>query len=133
MSIIFVRGDALRNVQSRLIERYGGISGVRDENLLESALARPQHLEHYEGETRIPRLAAALSWAILRNHPFNDGNKRAAFAALMIFLTRNAHIVTCNEVEETAMILRAAASEITEDEWTIWLERVVQPSVQSVD
>ena len=130
MSIIFVRGDALRNVQSRLIERYGGIPGVRDENLIESALARPQHLEHYEGETDIARLAAALSWAILRNHPFNDGNKRAAFAAIMIFLTRNRHILTCTEVEETAMVLRAAASEITEEEWTAWLERVVRPSAK---
>ncbi|MEG9433070.1 type II toxin-antitoxin system death-on-curing family toxin [Terriglobus sp. ADX1] len=130
MSIIFVRGDALRNVQSRLIERYGGIPGVRDENLIESALARPRHLEHYQGETSIARLAAALSWAILRNHPFNDGNKRAAFAALMIFLTRNHHSLTCSEVEETAMTLRAAASEITEEEWTAWLERVVRPSTE---
>lgn len=130
MSILFVRGDALRNVQSRLIERYGGVPGVRNENLLESALARPQQLEHYEGETSIPRLAASMSWALLRNHPFNDGNKRAAFAALMIFLTRNRYRITCTEVEETAMMLRAAASEITEAEWTAWLERVVQPIVQ---
>jgi len=130
MSIIFVRGDALRNVQSRLIERYGGILGVRDENLLESALARPQQLNHYEDEMSIPRLAASLSWALLRNHPFNDGNKRAAFAAIMIFLTRNGHRITCTEVEETAMTLRAAASEITEAEWTAWLEHVVQPIVK---
>ncbi|HEY9137732.1 MAG TPA: type II toxin-antitoxin system death-on-curing family toxin [Terriglobus sp.] len=130
MSIIFVRGDALRNVQSRLIERYGGIPGVREENLLESALARPQQLNHYEDEMSIPRLAASLSWALLRNHPFNDGNKRAAFAAIMIFLTRNGHRITCTEVEETAMTLRAAASEITEAEWTAWLEHVVQPIVK---
>jgi death on curing protein len=127
MSIIFVRGDALRNVQSRLIERYGGIAGVRDENLLESALARPQHLEYYEGVSSIAQLAAALSWSLLRNHPFNDGNKRVAFAATMIFLTRNGYRITCTEVEETAMTLRAAASEITEAEWMAWLERVAQP------
>ena len=127
MSIIFVRGDALRNVQSRLIERYGGIPGVRDENLIESALARPRQLEHYQGETSIARLAGALSWALLRNHPFNDGNKRAAFAAIMMFITRNLHVLTCSEVEETAMTLRAAGSEITEEEWTAWLERVVRP------
>lgn len=126
MSIVFVRGDALRNVQSRLIERYGGVPGVRDENLLESALARPQQLKHYKGEQHIGRLAAVLSWALLRNHPFNDGNKRAAFAAIMIFLTRNGYRITCTEVEETAMTLRAAASEITEEEWTAWLQRVVQ-------
>jgi death-on-curing protein len=127
MSIIFVRGDVLRNVQSRLIERYGGIAGVRDANALEPALARPQQLNHYENETSIPRLAAAVSWALLRNHPFADGNKRAAFAAIMIFLQRNSHRITCTEVEETAMTLRAASSEITEEQWSAWLDSVVRP------
>jgi death on curing protein len=127
VSIVFVRGDALRNVQSRLIERYGGIPGIRDANLLESALARPQHLSHYEGVTDIARLAAAMSWAIMRNHPFSDGNKRAAFAAVMIMAVRNGYEITCSEVEETAMTLRAAASEITEQQWSDWLASVLQP------
>ena len=58
MSIVFVLGDALRNVQSRLIERYGGVAGVRDSNLLESALARPAQVRHDEGEEGVARLAA---------------------------------------------------------------------------
>lgn len=125
MSIVFVRGDVLRNVHDRLIERYGGLAGVRDENALESAVGRPRNIQSYGGVTSIAHLAAALPWAILRNHPFSDGNKRAAFAALTIFLDRNGYELTCSEVEETAMILRAAASEITEEEWTGWVARVI--------
>jgi death-on-curing protein len=127
MTIEFIRGDALRNVQSRLIERYGGLSGIRDENLLESALARPKNLFHYEDEQRIPRLAAALGWAIMRNHPFADGNKRAAFAAVCMFLDRNGYELTCTEVEETAMVLRAAASTITEPQWSDLLHTAAAP------
>ena len=125
MSFVWVRADVLRNVHDRLIETYGGLHGVRDENALESAISRPQNLEAYGGVESAGRLGAALAWAILRNHPFADGNKRAAFAALTIFFGRNGYRLTCSEVEETAMMLRAAASEITEDEWTAWVERSV--------
>ncbi|SEG23588.1 death on curing protein [Bryocella elongata] len=123
MNVVYVRSDVLRNVHDRLIERYGGVAGVRDENAFESAIGRPRNLASYGEVTSIPRLAAALPWAILRNHPFADGNKRTAFAALMIFLDRNGYGISCTEVEETAMVLRAAASEITEDQWTDWVER----------
>jgi death on curing protein len=125
VSFVWVRADVLRNVHGRLIELYGGIQGVRDENALESAVARPKQLEAYGGIESASHLGGALAWAILRNHPFSDGNKRTAFAALNIFLERNGYRLTCSEVEETAMILRATASEITEDEWTAWVERSV--------
>jgi death-on-curing protein len=127
VNFVWVRTDVLRNVHSRLIETYGGIEGVRDENALESAIARPKQLQAYGGVDSVASLAAAVAWAILRNHPFSDGNKRAAFAALMIFATRNGYRLTCSQVEETAMVLRAAASEITEEEWTAWVERSVAP------
>lgn len=127
MSIEFVRADVLKNVQQRLIEHYGGLPGIRDENALESALARPKNLVAYAGEESIGALAAVLAWGIVRNHPFADGNKRAAFAALAIFLDINGHQLTCSEVEETAMMMRAAASEITEDEFMAWVERSVAP------
>lgn len=125
MNIEFVRADVLRNVQARLLEKYGGLSGVRDNGALESAIARPKNLHAYEDVTSIARLGASVAWAIVRNHPFVDGNKRAAFAALTIFLELNGHGLTCSQVEETAMVLRAAASEITEDEWIGWVTGVV--------
>lgn len=127
MTIEFVRADVLRNVQSRLIDRYGGLAGVRNNSALESAVARPQNLYAYEPDSSVARLGAALAWAILRNHPFVDGNKRAAFAALTMFIELNSHLWTSSEVEETGMVLRAAASEITEDEWTAWVAGKVAP------
>lgn len=126
MSFEFLRGDVLRNVHRRLIERYGGLPGVRDENALESAIGRSRNLEAYGGVSSVGELGAALTWAILRNHPFADGNKRAAFAGLTMFLELNGYRAACSEVEETAMVLRATASEILEEEWTAWVVRTVK-------
>jgi death-on-curing protein len=81
----------------------------------------------YGNVESIAELAAGLAWAILRNHPFLDGNKRAAFAGLALLLDLNGYEMTCPEVEETAMVLRAAASEIDEAEWTAWVVRTVGP------
>lgn len=125
MKFEFVRADVLRNVQGRIIERYGGLPGIRDDGALESAIARPKNLEAYGAVTTAGGLGAALAWAIVCNHPFADGNKRAAFAGLTMFLELNGYRLTCSEVEETAMMLRAAASEIAEEEWTAWVERSV--------
>ncbi len=133
MTVEFVRADVLRNVHGRLIERYGGLSGVRDENAFLSAMARPEQFAAYAETTSIADLGAALAWAILRNHPFVDGNKRAAFAALTIFVDINGHQLTCSEVEETAIVLRAAASELTEAEWTAWVQGVVAPLPNDVE
>jgi death-on-curing protein len=126
--LVWIRVDVLINVHRRLIETYGGIDGVRDENALHSAVARPQQLEAYGGVDSIAHLGAALAWALLRNHPFADGNKRTAFAALVMFLTRNGYGLTCSQVEETAMVLRAASSTISEEEWTDWVERSTAPA-----
>jgi death-on-curing protein len=125
VTLEFPRTDVLVNVQSRLIDRYGGLAGIRDHGALESAVARPQNLVSYGEVTSVPELAAALGWAIMRNHPFLDGNKRAAFAALELLLDLNGYELTCSEVEETAMVLRAAASEMDEAEWTAWVVRNV--------
>lgn len=125
MTLEYVRADALRNVHGRIIEKYGGVSGIRDENGLESAIARPQNLAFSAKATSVGALGAALAWALLRSHPFSDGNKRAAFAGLTMFFELNGYQLTCSEVEETAMVMRAAASDITEEEWTDWVERRV--------
>ena len=92
-------------VHGRLIERYGGLPGVRDVNALESAIARPTNLEAHGGPQSAATLATALPWAILRNHPFVDGNKRTALAALVLFADLNQLQLMSTEVEETAMVL----------------------------
>ena len=86
----------------------------------------PRNLEAYGGVSSAAELGAALAWATVRNHPFADGNKRAAFAGLTMFLELNGWGLACSEVEETAMVLRAAASKISEEEWTAWIVRTVK-------
>ena len=127
MSITFLRSDVLRSVQAHLIRTYGGLPGVRSESGLESAVARPQHLNNYTGEARIGVLAASLAWALLRNHPFVDGNKRIALAVLVMSAELNEHKLVCSEAEETAMLLKAAGAELSEQEWTDWALRVIVP------
>jgi death on curing protein len=125
VSFEYVRADVLRNVQRRLIDTYGGLHGIREEGGLESAIARPRNLAEYGGISSPGALGAALAWGIMKNHPFVDGNKRAAFAGLTIFLEINGFGLRCSDVEETAMILRIASNEMTEDEWTAWCERTI--------
>ena len=117
----------VRAIHSGLIAGYGGSYGLRGLGLLESAFARPEQLAHYEPDAAVGRLAAVLGWGLIKNHAFLDGNKRVALAAVVTFLKLNGHVLTCSEVEETAMVLRAAASEIDESEWTAWVARSVAP------
>ncbi len=70
----------------------------------------------YTGKDRVGALPASLSWALLRNHPFADGNTRVALATLLMSAELNGNRLTCSESEETAMILQAAAHEISEEE-----------------
>jgi len=110
-------------IQQELIARYGGVSGIRAPQSLESAVARPKHLAAYKPQTTVPELAAAYAWGLLRNHPFVDGNKRIALVAMLVFLDLNGFAMTCGEVEETAMVLRAAAGEVKEADWNAWVLR----------
>jgi death on curing protein len=119
----WLTADAVLAIHGELIGRYGGRSGVRAVGLLQSAIARPRHLAAYKRKPTVPSLAAAYGWGLLRNHPFMDGNKRIALAAMVVFLDFNGWQLTCSEAEETAMTLRAAAGEISERSWTRWIER----------
>ena len=119
----WLTAGAVAAIHEELISRYGSVPGFRDEGLLESAIARPQHLAAYKRNVTVPSLAAAYGWGLLRNHPFVDGNKRVALAAMVVFLDLNGWELTCRPAEETAMILRAAAGEIKESAWNEWVER----------
>ncbi len=110
-------------IQQELIARYGGASGIRAPQSLESALARPKHPAAYKPQITVPELASAYAWGLLRNHPFVDGNKRIALVAMLVFLDLNDFEMTSGEVEETAMVLRAAAGEVKETEWSAWVRR----------
>ena len=119
----WLTAKAVLAIHEELIVRYGGVSGLRDDGLLESAVARPQNLAAYGQKISVASLSAAYAWGLLRNHPFVDGNKRTALAAMVVFLELNGWELGCSEAEETAMVLRAAAGEITERAWTEWVRR----------
>ena len=99
---------------------FGGPEGVRDRGLLESALGRPLNRWNY-GESDLARLAAAYAFGISRNHPFVDGNKRASFAAMMVFLQLNGVAFAPDPAQATAAMLALAAGDIDEDGLARWI------------
>ena len=103
-----------------LLREYGGLEGLRDEVLLESALARPQNQAAY-GDPSLAGMAAAYAFGIARNHPFVDGNKRTALAAADVFLQLNGHEIVVDEVEAVTVIRDLAAGEIGEEELAAWI------------
>jgi death-on-curing protein len=109
-------------VHERLIAEYGGSSGLRDEGLLESALARPVHLFTY-GTPSLAQLAASYAVGIAKNHAFVDGNKRTAFVAAAVFLERNGLNLTAPEAEATVAMLRVAEGSMSEKQLARWLDQ----------
>jgi death-on-curing protein len=104
-----------------MLDQYGGCSGIRDEGLLESALARPQQLHHY-GKPTMPEMAAAYTAGIVKNHPFLDGNKRTGFMMGAGFLERNGYEFLASEAEVAIRTLALAAGEMSEAAYADWLQ-----------
>lgn len=100
-----------------MLSHYGGIAGVRDDNLLDSALARAQQLFSYRKPT-LSEMAAAYVFGIVKNHPFFDGNKRTGFMMGAGFLERNDVRFEATEVEATLQTLALAAGEISEADYS---------------
>jgi death on curing protein len=109
------------DVHAEQLALFGGADGIRDLGLLESALARPINKFGY-GESDLAVLAAAYAFGIARNHPFVDGNKRAAFAAIIVFLGLNGCDFDVLPEQATAMILALAAGEVSEESLTRWIK-----------
>lgn len=117
---VWLSRNLILAIHDEQLAEHGGAVGVRDEGLLDSALARPLNRAGY-GEPDIAELAALYAIAIAHNHPFVDGNKRSAFAALFTFLDLNGASFAPAEVDATMTILRLAAGEITDEEFTDWV------------
>lgn len=107
-------------IHSEQLALFGGPDGIRDHGLLESALARPQNKYAY-GETDLCALAAAYGFGIARNHPFVDGNKRTAFASMIVFLGLNDIDFDVPSAEATAIMLALAAGEVDESGLARWI------------
>ena len=108
------------DVHAEQLARFGGADGVRDLGLLDMALGRPLN-KFADGETDPAALAAAYAFGIARNHPFVDGNKRAAFASMIVFLGLNGIDLDVPPADATAIILGLAAGETGEDGLTRWI------------
>jgi death-on-curing protein len=107
-------------IHDEQLAEHGGAISVRDDGLLDSALARPLNRAGY-GEPDTAELGALYAIAIARNHPFVDGNKRTAFAALVTFLALNGMAFEPPEVDATMAVLRLAAGDMGDDEFTNWV------------
>lgn len=113
------KSQAIR-IHAEQLTVFGGPAGLRDEGLLESALGRPQNKWAF-GETDLAQLAAAYAFGIARNHPFIDGNKRAAFMVMMTFLRKNGVAFAPKPAEATVAILDLAAGDVDEDGLARWI------------
>ena len=120
---IWLDSQALYVLHNQLLARFGGLEGIRDEGLLESALHRLVQKFQFEPKSTLPELAASYSYEIARNHPFFDGNKRSAMLAAIVFLEINGMKFHATEEEAVLENLALAAGERTEEDYASWLTR----------
>lgn len=121
----WVRNDVALAVHDEQIAEHGGLAGIRDMSLVESALARPRHLAVYD-KPDAAALAAAYAYGIARNHGFVDGNKRTAFVVAVLFLLDNGFALTASDAEAVRIMLATASGSITEIELAAWFRLHLQ-------
>lgn len=109
------------------IREHGGQYGIRDTNLLESALSRPINRWAYRQESDIFNLAATYGYGLSKNHCFVDGNKRVAFMVMYTFLGLNGYVIDVTEPEVVDIMLGVADSSVSEEQLTAWLRRHTKP------
>lgn len=115
----WLREDVILAIHEEQLAEHGGLAGIRDLGLLQSALARPQNLAAY-GTPDAASVAAAYAFGIARNHPFADGNKRTAALAGLLFLAVNGVAFDIGEAELVVMVLALAAGDMDEDAVAEW-------------
>jgi death on curing protein len=112
--------DAIHADQLR---EHGGLPGIRDEPAHESALARPQHTWLYADERDLATLAAAYGFALVRSHPYRDGNKRMGFLAMAIFLGINRHEISATDADVVTVMLALATGHVSEADLADWIRK----------
>ncbi|MEH2061591.1 MAG: type II toxin-antitoxin system death-on-curing family toxin [Nostoc sp.] len=123
----FLTISQVLDIHQRQIQRFGGTSGVRDEGLLDSALAQPQAT--FGGELLHPTIheqAAAYLYHLAMNHPFIDGNKRTAFAVMLIFLNLNGYTLNLSQEQAYNLVIQLVQKEISKEELSVFLELHLQ-------
>jgi death-on-curing protein len=117
---VWVETDVVLAIHDEQLSEHGGLPGVRDMELLRSALDRPRNLFAYEGADLIG-LTAAYGFGIARNHPFNDGNKRVSAVVTELFLSLNGLELTASDSDVVATWLALAAGTMDESQFATWL------------
>jgi death-on-curing protein len=120
-AVRFLSPRAVCVLHRESLAEHGGIDGVRDEGLLQSALHRCVNKAAYEPDSTIPKLAASLAYGLAMNHPFNDGNKRIAMIASFAFLEMNGMRMQASELDAYEVFMDLAAGRLTEAELAKWL------------
>lgn len=115
------REDCLA-IHEMMLAQHGGLTGVRDEGLLESAISKPQHLFAYSSPT-LPEMAASYAAGIVLNHPFLDGNKRTGFLVAATFLELNGMEFTASEESVVQMTLALASGKVKQVAYAEWLSK----------
>ena len=114
--------EALILLHAESLAEHGGLEGLRDEGLLDSALARPLNIHAYEEVADGARLGAAYGVGIAKNHPFADGNKRAAFLSVGLFVGLNGQRIVADKTDAIRVMLAVAAGELSESEFAEWIK-----------
>ena len=122
----WINRDVLLLLHDESLAEHGGASGLRDEGLLESALARPVNLTQYAAPD-VADLAAAYGVGLAKNHAFVDGNKRAAFLAVGLFLALNGYSLNATQADATLIMLAVASGELPEADFPNWIRENIQP------
>ena len=123
MTVHFIPGDVVLMIHADLLQRYGGLPGLRDRGLLESALAQPRVTfgGKFVHKTLFEK-AAAYGFHLCRNHPFVDANKRVAFVFMDLFLQKNGWEIVADEEEAYSMMIALASGRLTKTGLTSWLK-----------
>ena len=119
---VWIERSVIIAAHEEQLAEHGGASGIRDEGLLDSALARPLNRAAY-GRPDAAELAAAYAYGLATNHPFVDGNKRIAFVALELFLALNGYQLTAGDAGCATCMLALAAGTMKEKAFADWIRR----------
>jgi len=125
-TVRWINKRALLLLHAESLAEFGGLAGMRDEGLLDSALARPLNLAAY-GRPDLAACAAAYGVGLAKNHPFTDGNKRAAFLSVGLFLALNGYCLTADQVDATRTVLGVAEGEVDESQFASWIRVNMAP------
>lgn len=123
----WISRKALLLLHEESLAEFGGARGLRDDGLLDSALARPRNVQAYNPDSTIADLAAAYGFGLAKNHAFIDGNKRAAFLCIGLFLAVNGYRLKADQVDAIQTMLAVAGGDLDEPGLSAWIARNIVP------